>query len=135
MRKFIIVALFGMFACTHTFYSCTQVKYIPTVEYKTKDSVITKEIHDSIKIKVKEYIKGDTVYRDSIVHHFISDNSNALVSIVDSIPYPVEVTKEVERQLNSYEKTMIRLGWLFLVILLAFLLHKGIKLYKAIKMP
>lgn len=113
--------------------SCTITKYVPVEKIVTKDSIITKKEIDSVYVKVKEVVGGDTVYRDSIVYRYVLRCDTFYVHHRDSIPYPVEVVKEVERSLNGYEKTMIRLGWLLIIILVAFGVWKFIKWYIKIK--
>lgn len=109
--------------------SCKQIQYVPVEKVITKDSLVIQKDYDSIYIKVKEVVAGDTVYRDSIEFRYVYRSDTIREIIRDSVPYPVPVVKEVERSLNEYEKTMIRLGWVFLGLILAFLLYKSIKLY------
>lgn len=109
--------------------SCTTIKYVPVEKVVTKDSVIIKTEYVDRETKVKEYVGGDTVYRDSIVVCTILRCDTIYSHSVDSIPYPVEVVKEVERSLNSYEKTMIRLGWALIALVVAIVGWKVAKLY------
>lgn len=109
--------------------SCKQIQYVPMVVYKT-DSVYTEKIkYDSIEIKVKEYGRQDTIYRDSIVVRYMLRVDTIYKVDRDSIPYPVEVVKEVERSLNWYEKTMIRLGWCLIALLVAIVGWKVARWY------
>ena len=110
-------------------YGCKQVEYVYVPRTQVRDSLITKVLHDSIYIKVKEYERNDTIYHDSLVYKYVFRNDTIRVSNIDSIPYPVEVPKYIERDLNTYQKTFIRLGWAFLLALLAFIGWKAIKLY------
>ena len=62
---------------------------------------VTDTIRDSIKhvVKVKEYIKGDTVYQYH-TEYLYKDRWKVHDSIIiqrDSVPYPVEVIKEVKK--------------------------------------
>lgn len=109
--------------------SCTTIKYVPVEKVVTRDSIIIKKEYDSIKIKVKEYLRQDTIYRDSIVFRYILRSDTIYSHSVDSIPYPVEVVKEVERSLNGYEKTMIRLGWCLIALVVAIVGWKVAKWY------
>jgi hypothetical protein len=99
------------------FSSCTTTKYIPVEKIVTKDSIVIQKEYDSIEIKVKEYVDGGIQYRDSIVFRYVLRCDTIYKTERDSIPYPVEVVKEVERSLNGYEKTMIRLGWCLIALL------------------
>lgn len=113
--------------------SCKQIQYVPMIEYRT-DSVYVERIkYDSIEIKVKEYSRQDTVYRDSIVVRYKHRVDTIYKVDRDSIPYPVEVVKEVERSLNWYEKIMIRLGWCLIVLIVAIVGWKVFKWYRKIR--
>ena len=113
--------------------SCTTIKYVPIEKVVTKDSIRIKTEYVDRETKVKEYVGGDTVYRDSIVVCTILRCDTIYSHSVDSIPYPVEVVKEVERSLNSYEKTMIRLGWCLIALLVGVVGWKVFKWYKKIR--
>lgn len=115
--------------------SCTTIKYVPVEKIVTKDSIITKTEYVNKETKVKEYVAGDTVYRDSIVFCTILHSDTLYVHTNDTttVVKEVEVIKEVERSLNRYEKTMIRLGWLLVLILIALGVWKFIKWYIKIK--
>ena len=110
-------------------YGCKQVEYVYIPRTQVRDSLITKVLHDSIFIKVKEYERNDTIYHDSLVYKYVFRNDTIRISHIDSIPYLVEVPKYIEKDLNTYQKTFIRLGWAFLLALLAFIGWKAIKLY------
>lgn len=114
--------------------SCSKVQYVPMIEHKTDSVYVEKIKYDSIQIKVKEYIGGDTIYRDSIVVRYKYRTDTIHTYSRDSIPYPVEVVKEVERKRNWYEKTMIRLGWCLIALAVAIVGWKVLKWYVKIKM-
>ena len=109
--------------------SCTTIKYVPVEKVVTKDSLVIKKEYDSVYIKVKEVVAGDTVYRDSIVVRLVHHSDTIREIVRDSVPYPVEVVKEVERSLNGYEKTMIRLGWCLVLLLVVICGWKVLKWY------
>ena len=113
--------------------SCTTIKYVPVEKIITKDSLVIQKDYDSIYIKVKEVVAGDTVYRDSIEFRYVYRSDTIREVIRDSIPYPVPVDREVERSLNWYEKTMIRLGWCFVALLVGILGGKVLKWYFKVK--
>lgn len=115
--------------CIIAFCSCSRVQYVPQIEYQT-DSVFVEKIKiDSVHIKVKEYINGDTFMRDSIVYRYIFSTDTIYIHNTDSVPYPVPVVTEVERSLNSYEKTMIRLGWALIILLILFIGRKIVRFF------
>ena len=103
--------------------------YIPKVQTLTRDSIVTKLQHDSIYIKVTEKQKNDTIYRDSIVYNFVFRNDTIRTTKTDSIPYPVEVEKLVEKKLNGYQRTMIGFGWTLILLIVGFIGYKGLKFY------
>jgi hypothetical protein len=111
------------------FVGCKTIEYVPVEKVVTKDSIITKTEYVNKETKVKEYVAGDTVYHDSIVFCTILRCDTIYSHSVDSIPYPVEVVKEVERSLNGYEKTMIRLGWCLIALLVGIVGWKVAKWY------
>ena len=124
------VVLLILFACL-CFVSCKKIEYVyvPKVQTLTRDSIVTKLQHDSIFIKVTEKQKNDTIYRDSIVYNFVFRNDTIKVNRTDSIPYPVEVERLVEKKLNGYQRTMISLGWVLILSVVGFIGYKGLKFY------
>ena len=111
--------------------SCKKIEYvyIPKVQTLTRDSIVTKLQHDSIFIKVTEKQKNDTIYRDSIVYNFVFRNDTIRTTRTDSIPYPVEVPKYIEKKLNGYQRTMIGFGWVLILAVVGFIGYKGLKFY------
>lgn len=95
--------------CTKTIYQ--EVPVIKT-EYITKEKTDSLYMHDSVFIR--EYIKGDTVrvteYRWRDRYHYITDIDTVIKTDTIAQPYPVEVIKEVERDLNLWERCFIKLG-------------------------
>lgn len=88
---------------------------------------VTDTIRDSIKhvVKVKEYIKGDTVYQYH-TEYLYKDRWKVHDSIIiqrDSVPYPVEVIKEVEKRVTPWYNWLL-IGALGLTVL--YLLFKRI---------
>jgi hypothetical protein len=115
------------------FVGCKTIEYVPIEKVVTKDSIVIQKEYDSIEIKVKEYSRQDTIYRDSIVVRYKLRCDTIYKTERDSVPYPVPVVKEVERSLNSYEKTMIRLGWCLIALLVAIVGWKVAKWYFKLK--
>ena len=113
--------------------SCTITKYVPVEKIVTKDSLVVKKEIDSVYIKVKEVVAGDTIFRDSIVVRYVYHSDTIREIIRDSVPYPVPVVKEVERSLNKYEKTMIRLGWCLIALLVGIVVWRVVKWYLRLK--
>lgn len=127
MKRIILLILLACLALV----GCKKIEYVyvPQVQTLTRDSIVTKMQHDSIFIKVTEKQKNDTIYRDSIVYNFVFRNDTIRTIKTDSIPYPVEVEKLVEKKLNGYQRTMIGLGWVLILSVVVFIGYKGLKFY------
>ena len=127
MKRVILLILIACLALV----GCKKIEYVyvPKVQTLTRDSIVTKLQYDSIFIKVTEKQKNDTIYRDSIVYNFVFRNDTIRITKTDSIPYPVEVEKLVEKKLNGYQRTMISLGWVFILAVVGFIGYKGLKFY------
>ena len=122
------IILFILFACL-CLISCKKIEYVYVPQVQIRDSIVTKLQHDSIFIKVTEKQKNDTIYRDSIVYNFVFRNDTIKINRTDSIPYPVEVEKLVEKKLNGYQRTMIGLGWTLILLIIGYAGYRGIKFY------
>ena len=124
------IILFISVACL-CLVGCKKIEYvyIPKVQTLTRDSIVTKTQHDSIFIKVTEKQKNDTIYRDSIVYNFVIRNDTIRINRTDSIPYPVEVPKYIEKKLNGYQRTMISLGWTLILLVIGYVGYRGLKFY------
>lgn len=122
------IVFFILFACL-CLVGCKKIEYVSVPQLQIRDSIVTKLHHDSIFIKVTEKQKNDTIYRDSIVYNFVFRNDTIKINRTDSIPYPVEVEKLVEKKLNGYQRTMINLGWVFILAVIGYAGYRGVKFY------
>ena len=111
------------------FVGCKKIEYVSVPQVQIRDSIVTKTQHDSIFIKVTEKQKNDTIYRDSIVYNFVFRNDTIKVNRTDSIPYPVEVPKYIEKKLNGYQRTMIGFGWTLILLVVGYVGYRGVKFY------
>ena len=122
------------------FCRCTTTKYVPVTEYK--DMVVVKTdsllktdsvyVHDSVSV----YIIGDTVfkykYHIQYKDRYIVRNKSDTLIVRDSIPYKVEVNK----QLSKIDRTFLNIGKIasvcLLIGILAFLgwIYWKLKLHK-----
>lgn len=126
MRKFLILAIF------FAFLGCSTTQTLAPPE--TQEKTVYKEIErvDTVFQNVYKYIheKGDTVFvRDSVIlyrYKYLTKCDTFLQ--VDSIPYPVEVTKEV-RVRNGYDKFTARGFWIYTAIILAGLIFLVVRWY------
>lgn len=101
---------------------CTTTKYVPVPEYHTDTLRQVTVRHDSVMVHDSIHVsdKGDTVrierwhtqYRDRWRTDTIYQSKR------DSIPYPVEVTKEVPAKLTWWQQTRLHLANILLYGLL-----------------
>ena len=113
----LICALFG---------SCTTTEYVLVPEYHTDTVRIVQHQHDSIylsdSIYVNDFVREDTIYktierwRTKYIERMSHDT--LYQSKVDSIPYPVEVIKEVPAKLTWWQQTRLHLANILLYLLL-----------------
>lgn len=127
MKRIIFLILIACLALV----GCKKIEYVyvPKVQTLTRDSIVTKLHHDSIFIKVTEKQKNDTIYRDSIVYNYVFRGDTIRINRTDSIPYPVEVEKLIEKKLNGYQRTMIGFGWTLILLVIGYAGYKGLKFY------
>lgn len=121
MRKFLILAFF------FAFLGCSTTRTFVSPE--TQEKTIYKEIErvDTVIQNVYHYIRerGDTVFiRDSVlVYRYKYVTKCDTFVQVDSIPYPVEVTKEV-RVRNAYDRFTASGFWVFVGIIFLYIAWK-----------
>lgn len=115
---------------------CKTTKYVPVETVKYRDSVRLVERVDSIHVHDSVYIHqwaaGDTQWVEKVtVHTLHRDRWRAdtiLIHRRDSVPYPVEVTKEVIKyQLRWWQKPLVWLGGLSLAALIVWWLVRARK--------
>ena len=110
----VVIAIAVAMLILSMFCRCTTTKYVPVTEYK--DMVVVKTdsllktdsvyVHDSVSV----YIRGDTVfkykyhiqYKDRCI---VRNKSDTLI-VRDSIPYKVEVGK----QLSNTDRYFLKIG-------------------------
>lgn len=132
MRKFLILAIF------FAFLGCSTKKVFAPPE--TQEKTVYKEIErvDTVFQNVYKYIheKGDTVFvRDSVlVYRYKYITKCDTFVQVDSIPYPVEVTKEVCVR-NGYDKFTARGFWIYTAIILAGVIFFAVRWYIKRRFP
>lgn len=111
---------------------CKTTKYVPVETVRYQDSVRLVERVDSIHVHDSVYVHQwhdhDTTWVEKVtVHTRYRDRWRAdtiLIHRRDSVPYPVEVTKEVVRyQLRWWQKPLVWLGGLSLAALAVLLLR------------
>lgn len=125
MKRVVFLILIACLALV----GCKKIEYVSVPQVQIRDSIVTKTQHDSIFIKVTEKQKNDTIYRDSIVYNYVFRNDTIKINCTDSIPYPVEVEKLIEKKLNGYQRTMISLGWTLILLIIGYAGYRGLKFY------
>jgi hypothetical protein len=115
----------------------TVVVTVPKV--RTDTLIITKSQRDSIwlhdSIHVSEKTENDTVWLEVKKWHtkYIETRTHDTIYIAthDTIaqPYPVEVIKEVERDLSWWQKTKMWVGGIAMLLLLAWLVWQAALIY------
>lgn len=127
MIFYIVAFIVGVALCS-LLGSCTTTEYVTVPEYHTDTLRITQHQRDSIwlhdSIKVTE--KGDTVriekwhtkYVEKQVHDTLYQSKR------DSIPYPVEVIKEVPRPLTKMQIVLMVVGFVCTFLVVAYIGRK-----------
>jgi hypothetical protein len=116
----LVAAAVGILLCA-LFSGCTTTKYVTIPEYHTDTLRQVTVRHDSVMVHDSIHVseKGDTVrierwhtqYRDRIVRDTVYQSKH------DSIPYPVEVVKEVPAELTWWQQTRLHLANIVLWLL------------------
>ena len=122
------------------FCRCTTTKYVPVTEYKDRvvlktDSLLKTDsvyVHDSVSV----YIRGDTVFKYKYHIQYkdrsIVRNKSDTLIVRDSIPYKVEVNK----QLSKTDRAFLNIGKIASVCIfigiIAFIgwIYRKVKLHK-----
>lgn len=140
---FAVFTLMFTLAAILLFGGCKTI-YVPTPEYhEVHDTIIKKEVVEKEVIKevtvrdsVSFQVKGDTIRidhyhseRDYRYEKELQAKIDSLTHIKrDSIPYPVEVVKEVEKPLKQWQKGLI---WWGIIVTLALI----VVLYIRVRFP
>ena len=117
---FIGMIVLGLLLCA-LLGSCTTTKYVQVPVVHNDTTIITKHQRDSIhvhdSIMVSE--KGDTVRIEKWHTKYVTKEVHDTLyqARVDSVPYPVEVVKEVPAQLTWWQQTKMHIGAIALYLL------------------
>lgn len=133
MKKLTYRVIIGLLLLllTTTFFGCGKTVYVPVentrVEYR--DKMLYDSIHIVDSIYVKD--KGDTIWLTKWRTEYRDRVKTDSVIIRDSIqvPYPVEVIKQVEKELNWWQQFRMYLGNVCLIIIggwLAWIITKNL---------
>ena len=120
------------------FCRCTTTKYVPVTEYKDRvvvktDSLLKTDsvyVHDSVSV----YIRGDTVFKDKYhlkyKDRYILRNKSDTLIVRDSIPYKVEVNK----QLSKTDRAFLNIGKIASVCIFIGILAFTCWIYRKVKL-
>lgn len=114
--------LFYLLTIAMLFVACSAQKTITVTEYRETiraDTVERLKV-DSVYVSRFVFIKGDTVHtHDTIYQYKVLNHTETQTEYVrDSIPYPVEVIKEVRKR-NAYDRfTSVAFWFMFLLLIL-----------------
>ena len=116
----LVAAAVGILLCA-MFSGCTTTKYVTVPEYHTDTLRQVTVRHDSVMVHDSIHVseKGDTVLIEKW-HTQYRDRWRAdtiYQSKTDSIPYPVEVVKEVPAKLTWWQQTRLHLANIVLWLL------------------
>ena len=136
----VVIAIAVAMLILPIFCRCTTTKYVPVTEYKDRvvvktDSLLKTDsvyVHDSVSV----YIRCDTVFKDKYhlqyKYRYIVRNKSDTLIVRDSIPYKVEVNK----QLSKTDRAFLNIGKIASVCIfigiLALLgwIYRKVKLHK-----
>ena len=113
---------------------CKQVEYVAVPQQHTDTLIITKHQRDSIFLKDSTHVseKGDTVkiehWRTQFVKKEVHDTTYIATHDTIPAPYPVEVVKDVEKDLSWWQQTRIHIGgvvlWLIGIAAVVWLIKR-----------
>ena len=131
-------ALWGLFVLTiiSLLVGCKTTRYVPVETVKYRDSLRIVERVDSIRVRDSVYLhqwhQGDTEYVEKVtIHTLYRDRwrvDTILIHRRDSVPYPLEVTKEVVRyRLRWWQRPLLWAGALSILVLIVWWLVRARK--------
>ena len=111
--------------------SCTTTKYVEVEKVVDRYTHSVDTVRDSIynDVYVNQYIKGDTIFKDRIqtIYKYAYRSKIDTFIQTDSIPYPVEVIKEVEKKRSLMRWIIDIIPWLLISTGIIILLKVFIK--------
>ena len=113
-------------------YGCGHIKYVPVVEYRERvqTDTVEKWCVDSIYTAHWYIEKGDTVWKIDTIYQYkiLREVETAYQYVRDSIPYEVEVVREVRKR-NGYDKFVSWGFWLLFALLILRVAWWAVKKY------
>jgi hypothetical protein len=133
---FVLAFLIGLIICA-LLSSCSTTKVVEVERVKTDTTYITKWQRDSVWLHDSIHVteKGDTVrierWHTKYVEKQVHDTT--YVATHDTIPQPYEVVKEVPAELSWWQRARLWLGNAVLLVVIVFVGHWILKIYKVWK--
>lgn len=120
MKKLILYAVLALMLA-----ACAAPKTITVIEYRDRVQIDTVTVErdrvDSTYQSHYLYHQGDTVHQVDTIYKYrlkyVDKVQTQYVAVHDSIPYPVEVVKEVRRR-NEYDRFTSLGFWLLALLIL-----------------
>lgn len=136
----VVIAISVAMLVLSMFCRCTTTKYVPVTEYKDRvvvktDSLLKTDsiyVHDSVSV----YIRGDTVFKDKYhiqyKDRYIVRNKSDTLIVRDSIPYKVEVVKQLSNTDRAFLNICKIASVCLFIGILAFIgwIYRNVKLHK-----
>lgn len=101
------------------FCACSTQKVVTVTEYRDRVKTDTVNLTrvDSVYVSHYLFTKGDTVHmRDTIYQYRVLHDTETKTEYVrDSVPYPVEIIKEVRKR-NGYDRFTSAGFWIFIAL-------------------
>ena len=123
----IVVFILCLFLC-----GCTTTKYVEVEKVRIDSTYITKHQRDSIWLHDSVFVKdkGDSVWVERWHTKYIEKqiHDTLIQATHDTIPVICEVEKEVPAQLSSWQKLLIKAGYLALAAFIACIIYTIIKI-------
>ena len=127
-----IVIIFVMFALCAILGSCTTTEYVTVEKVRTDTVRVNHTERDSIylhdSVYVKEWMKGDTVFRDRDRWHtrYVESIRHDTVykSMTDTVQAYYEVVKEVPAKPSKWEKNLMAIGFMAIIGIAVFVVIK-----------
>ena len=116
-------------------FSACKTKTVVVTEYRDRVQHDTILHVDSITDTRYVYIKGDTVHDEREVVKYKILHEKEYVHLTDSIPYPVEVIREVKAPLNGWQHFIQGSGYTFWALFILGIIALAIYIIIKIKKP
>ena len=117
-----VIRFFAVILISVLLAACAQTKTVTVTEYRDRVATDTVEMLRVDSVYVSRWIKqkGDTIIlHDTIFKYRVLHDTETVKEYVhDSIPYQVEVTKEVRKR-NGYDRFTSWGFWIFALLLCA----------------